>query len=60
MRENGCTPQDINHIETINQFDIREILRRGGITIPEVAMFLIRVDRVAGISSRYSDLAQRR
>jgi hypothetical protein len=53
MREYGCSAQEFNHVETINQIDIRSLGYR-----PELSMFVIRLDRVADVSSSHAEEAR--
>lgn len=54
MREYACTKQEVNHVETISQFDLVPY----GEMPPDVAMFLVRVQRVADISTEHTNAAK--
>lgn len=53
MRRHECTAQEFNHVETINQMDMHRISY-----VTEISMFIIRLDRVAEVSTTHAEAAR--
>ena len=57
MRQAGCTPQDINHVETIAAPSLAPLFR-GDEREVCIRMHEIRLDRVADVSTEYAQRAE--
>ena len=53
MKEHGCTPQDLNHVETIGLFPLL-LLHPNETVCRDLSMFAVRLSRVADISTKYA------
>lgn len=53
MRRHDCSPQDFNHVDTINQLDLNRVSIQW-----EISMFIVRLQRVGELSTRHAELAR--
>ena len=54
MREQGCTPQELNHVEMIGLF-LLLALHQNETIARDLSMFAVRLQRVADISTSYAN-----